>query len=227
MLRDALMDALRQTPALYFVGETRSKDEWKVLLDFAATGHLIVTTAHAGSLIEAVHKIFESLSVETPAERSEIASKLLAVIHLRNHEMPLKAVIKNGKPVTPVTNVLFPALWRRTPRAIAALTSDGLASLLPFRPKANPGVETRDGGGANSQSGPHVNTSVNQSGDGRTGPEQGGEELDSSLGHRWLIEQLIEDEKTNRNLHTVFGDELQNLTSQAYRKATEWDLQGG
>ena len=41
-LRDALTDALRQTPAVFFVGETRDKREWEVLLDFASTGHLVV-----------------------------------------------------------------------------------------------------------------------------------------------------------------------------------------
>jgi hypothetical protein len=33
-----------------------------------------------------------------------------------------------------VTNALFPTLWRRTPRGIAGLTSNGLASLLPHYP---------------------------------------------------------------------------------------------
>ena len=42
-------DALRQKPAVVFVGETRNRKEWEVLLNFAAAGHLVVTTAHAGS----------------------------------------------------------------------------------------------------------------------------------------------------------------------------------
>ncbi|HEU4769613.1 MAG TPA: ATPase, T2SS/T4P/T4SS family [Pyrinomonadaceae bacterium] len=130
LLEDALSDALRQTPALFFVGETRNKEEWKVLLNFAATGHLIVTTAHAGSLVEAMHKIFEAVDVTTAAERNEVASKLLAVIHLRSYDLSFNTGAKQGR-----TNALFPALWRRTPRGVAALTSDGLASLLPSRPK--------------------------------------------------------------------------------------------
>lgn len=82
-LRRALNDALRQTPTVFFVGETRQKEEWPVLLDFAATGHFIVTTAHAGSLVEAMHKIFEACNVRTSGDRAEIASKLLGLIHLR------------------------------------------------------------------------------------------------------------------------------------------------
>ncbi|HKY27400.1 MAG TPA: ATPase, T2SS/T4P/T4SS family [Pyrinomonadaceae bacterium] len=126
LLRDALTDALRQTPAAFFVGETRDKKEWELLLDFAATGHLIVTTAHANSLVEAMHKIFEARRVKTPADRSEIGSKLFGLAHLRMTNVPINDAGKTAE-------VLFPALWRRTERGVAGLTSDGLASLLPHR----------------------------------------------------------------------------------------------
>lgn len=116
-LRDALTDALRQTPTVFFVGETREKAFWRQLIDFAGTGHLIVTTAHAGSLSEAMHKIFEALRVRTPAERSEIANRLLGVVHVRRHP-----------------RILVPALWRRTPTGKNALTAEGLSSLLPYTP---------------------------------------------------------------------------------------------
>lgn len=122
LLEDVLSDALRQTPTVFFVGETRSKEEWEVLLDFAATGHLIVTTAHAGSLVEAMRKIFEARKVNTPAARGEVANKLLAVVNLK----PGKIKTDAGS-----TEVVFPALWRRTPRGVAGLTSDGLSALLP------------------------------------------------------------------------------------------------
>lgn len=126
LLRHALTDALRQTPAAFFVGETRDKKEWELLLDFAATGHLIVTTAHANSLVEAMHKIFEARRVKTPADRSEIGSKLFGLAHLR-----MANVKTNDEGKT--AEVLFPTLWRRTERGVAGLTSDGLASLLPHR----------------------------------------------------------------------------------------------
>lgn len=119
-LKEALEDALRQTPAVLFVGETRDKTDWRRLVDFAGTGHLIVTTAHAGSLTEAMHKIFEALDVRTPAERSEIANRLLGIIHIKRHVE---------------TNILVPAIWRRTPTGKNALTAEGLSSLLPYRPE--------------------------------------------------------------------------------------------
>ncbi|HJR07104.1 MAG TPA: ATPase, T2SS/T4P/T4SS family [Pyrinomonadaceae bacterium] len=120
-LQDALRDALRQTPKVFFVGETRLKEDWKALVDFAATGHLVITTAHAGSLIEAMHKIFLALEATTPAARNEVASRLLAVVHLKRMEIDRE----------PPLGVLVPALWRRVPRGLNALTSEGLASVLP------------------------------------------------------------------------------------------------
>jgi hypothetical protein len=89
-LEIALEDALRQTPAVFFVGETRQQSEWNLLLNFAATGHLIVTTAHAGSLVEAMHKIFEARAVKTSGGRSEIAKKLLGIVHLTREKLELE-----------------------------------------------------------------------------------------------------------------------------------------
>jgi hypothetical protein len=121
-LKEALEDALRQTPTVLFVGETRDKADWRRLVDFAGTGHLIVTTAHAGSLTEAMHKIFEALDVRTPAGRSEIANRLLGIIHIKRHAD---------------SNILVPAIWRRTPTGKNALTAEGLSSLLPYRPEGD------------------------------------------------------------------------------------------
>ena len=193
LLEDALSDALRQTPALFFVGETRNTEEWKVLLNFAATGHLIVTTAHAGSLVEAMHKIFEALHVKTAADRNEVAAKLLSVIHLRSYDLEV-----NGAAAKTTTNALFPALWRRTPRGIASLTSDGLASLLPSRPHeiGAAGVQSQEANGP------------------------------SCLGRRWLIQQIMEQQETLDELESVFQAEFNPLREQAYAKATEWDLRG-
>jgi hypothetical protein len=119
-VQEALRDALRQTPKVFFVSETREREDWRELINFAGTGHLIVTTAHAGSLVEAMHKIFLATKAKTPADRREVASRLLAVIQLRRMEL---GTHKYG--------VLVPAVWRRVPAGLNALTSEGLASVLP------------------------------------------------------------------------------------------------
>lgn len=119
-LKQALHDALRQTPKVFFVGETRQDRDWRTLLDFAATGHLVVTTAHAGSLIEAVRRIFLALGARTPADRNQIATRLIAVIHLKRATVAGHAA-----------GVLLPAIWRRVPKGVTALTAEGLAAVLP------------------------------------------------------------------------------------------------
>lgn len=120
-LETALHDALRQTPKVLFVGETRHRDDWRKMIDFSGTGHLVVTTAHAGSLIEAMHKILLATKARTPAARNEVASRLLAVIHLKRAE-----VVGFDK-----CRALIPSLWRRVPQGVTSLTADGLASILP------------------------------------------------------------------------------------------------
>ncbi len=116
-LRQAFKDALRQTPTVFFVGETRDKEEWKEILDFASTGHLVVTTAHAGSLTEAMHKLFSALRIKTPAERSELANRLLGIVHLR--------------PSRHNENIKIPAVWQQTPIGKNDLVAEGLSSMLP------------------------------------------------------------------------------------------------
>lgn len=113
-LKDGVADALRQKPALLYVGEVRSDDDWKALLSFAGTGHLAVTTTHAGSLARTFGGILAALQADTPADRSDISSRIIAVLHVR--EVYKKRV---------------PALWVQTARSRTAFTQEGLASLLP------------------------------------------------------------------------------------------------
>ncbi len=122
-LADATRDALRQTPALFFVGETRDERDWKTLLQFAGTGHLTITTGHAGSLVETMAQILHAANARTPAERSRIAGRIAALVHLRAYEP------ESGTP----DKVLVPAFWCRNPRSISSFTAEGLGSLLPSR----------------------------------------------------------------------------------------------
>ena len=122
-LREAIGNALRQTPAVMFVGETRDPEEWKLLLEFAGTGHLVVTTAHAGSLTEAMGNILQATKADDPAARSVVAERLLALIHLRPEERKINR------------SILIPALWHRTPEGIKTLMAEGLSSLVPNMPR--------------------------------------------------------------------------------------------
>ncbi len=132
-LTDALEDALRQTPSVFYIGEIREERDWPELLRFAGTGHLVIATAHAGSLIEAMARIFRGIGAETPAARGQIAQRIQAVIHQRKFD--LQRVVPGTDLPSPF-DVLLPALWRQTPAGVAALVSDGLSSVLPNAPNA-------------------------------------------------------------------------------------------
>lgn len=113
-LGHAITDALRQKPALLYVNEIRGDGDWRSLLDFAGTGHLAITTTHAGSLIEAFERILDAAEADTPEKRRRIASRIVAVVHLRLF----------GEDV-------IPSLWVQSSPALTALTQNGLSSLLP------------------------------------------------------------------------------------------------
>ncbi len=131
-LEDALLgDALRQTPSAVYVGEVRKPEEWKHVLAFARTGHLVVTTAHAGSLVEAMARLFREGGVLTAHQRGHLAETLLGVIHL--------ATLEGQSPAgtaAPAPAAVSVAVWRRTPAGIAGLVENGLSSVLPHNPSS-------------------------------------------------------------------------------------------
>ena len=144
-LQLALQDALRQTPSVFYVGEVRTESDWKSVMDFAGSGHLIVTTTHASSIVEFFKKVCTAigLSTPTPVERSALASKILGVVHLRPYAVPsrsedLPLCPPQPKVAIPASlcrkQIALPALWRRTSNGVNNLIADGLASILPYAP---------------------------------------------------------------------------------------------
>jgi hypothetical protein len=117
-IKSAVNDALRQTPSIFFAGETRDESDLRELIRFAGTGHLAFTTIHAGSLAEALGNIFQATETKTPAQRSIVADRLLALVHLRRGKVKER-------------NVVLPALWRYTAGGAKALMAEGCASLVP------------------------------------------------------------------------------------------------
>ncbi|MCA9217828.1 MAG: Flp pilus assembly complex ATPase component TadA [Planctomycetales bacterium] len=120
----ALKDALRQTPAVMYVGEVREADEWKQIISFAGTGHLVVTTAHAASLSEAMSRIITAAEADTPAKRREVASRILACIHLRKVDD-----VRSRKSSNKSVSLIAPTMWHRKPLSISSLVATGLSSV--------------------------------------------------------------------------------------------------
>jgi len=123
-LTSVIKDAKRQTPAVLFVGETRDPKHWKELLDFGSSGHLVVTTSHSGSVVEAMSQILSNTKAETPSQRSEVARRIRGIANIRSFTQLVKDQDNSLR-------TLLPALWMSTAQSINNLVADGLASILP------------------------------------------------------------------------------------------------
>jgi twitching motility protein PilT len=97
-----LMDALREDPDVLMVGEMREPEVMRHTLNAAETGHLVLTTVHSGTVIEALQRIVAAFPAEFQyGVRAQLADSLLAVICQRLIFMP-KANIR-----VPECEVLF------------------------------------------------------------------------------------------------------------------------
>jgi len=79
----ALHDALRHTPRYIFMGELRKSNDASQALRAAISGHLVITTIHAGSIEETINSLLK-LTSGTESEgfaRELLANGLAGVIH--------------------------------------------------------------------------------------------------------------------------------------------------
>jgi Tfp pilus assembly pilus retraction ATPase PilT len=126
-LTNVIRNAKRQTPALLFVGETRDSRDWKELLSFAGSGHLVFTTSHAASVVEAMSQILRETETQTPSQRSEVARRIIGIVNTRK----LNPITFNGDAPVSGARALLPAVWKNTPQSVNNLVADGLSSILP------------------------------------------------------------------------------------------------
>lgn len=77
----AIEDAMRSKPNVIVIGELLDPETTKAALHAATTGHLVITTAHAGSVTEALDSfIGKFTAAEQPQIRSRLSQSLLAVL---------------------------------------------------------------------------------------------------------------------------------------------------
>jgi hypothetical protein len=126
-IKSMLRSALRQTPAALYIGETRELADWQHILRFAGTGHLVSTTAHAGSLTEAIGFLLGGLKAITPAARRDVADRLVAVVHLRAESV--RAQWAGGEASD--MKVMLPSVWLGTRRGRHNMMALGKGSVLP------------------------------------------------------------------------------------------------
>ena len=229
-LKNAIKSALRQTPAIFYVGEVRDIAEWRVLLEFAGTGHLIFTTSHAGSLVEAMGKLFAATRSQTAARRAIVADRLAALIHLRADQAVLPPSPECKPKVMPcpgqaapttappfARNIVIPSLWRRTMLGAKTLMAEGQSSLLPH-----------GGAGAVESCGPPVGGQPSPS----PQPEDGSD-AQSCLGRTWFGDELwkcaesrLKDELSDCCDSSDAAELLDKFHREFRQRCVEWDLEG-
>lgn len=77
----AIEDALRSKPNVIVIGELLDPATTRAALHAATTGHLVITTAHAGSVTEALDSFVGKFTAdEQPQIRSRFSQSLLAIL---------------------------------------------------------------------------------------------------------------------------------------------------
>lgn len=118
---DAVDDALRMKPTIFYAGEIREKEDWSPLFRLAKS-HLVVLTTHASSLIGTFALIESHLDIKHESQRSELVSSIAGVVHMRGGKLT-----SSGKGM----RYLLPAAWKGDLKSRAAYTSAGLSSIMP------------------------------------------------------------------------------------------------
>src|SRR5207302_10629927 len=76
-----LLDALREDPDVLMVGEMREPETMRLTLNASETGHLVLTTVHSSTCVEALQRIVSAFSSEIQIGlRAQLADCLVAVI---------------------------------------------------------------------------------------------------------------------------------------------------
>ena len=77
----ALKNSLRQAPDVILIGEIRSQETMEFAIQFAETGHLVISTLHTTDVTSTVGRMADSFPVERQATiRQEISLALSAVL---------------------------------------------------------------------------------------------------------------------------------------------------
>jgi twitching motility protein PilT len=115
---DGLRAALRESPDVILVGEMRDPETVSLALTAAETGHLVLSTIHAGSAMGAVERVVNALpEVERSAVRTQLAGALRHVVI--QHLLPT-----TGSERIPAVGILV------VNHAVAAQIREGRTQLL-------------------------------------------------------------------------------------------------
>jgi twitching motility protein PilT len=76
-----LLDAMREDIDVLMVGEMRERETMRLTLDACETGHLVLTTLHSSTVVEALQRIVAAFPAgEQPSVCAQLADVLIAVV---------------------------------------------------------------------------------------------------------------------------------------------------
>jgi twitching motility protein PilT len=79
-----LLDSLREDPDVLMVGEMREPETMRLTLGASETGHLVLTTVHSGSCVEALQRVVSAFPAEIQSSvAAQLADCLVAVVAQR------------------------------------------------------------------------------------------------------------------------------------------------
>src|SRR5690606_28531519 len=77
----AIKSVLRQNPDIILIGEMRDRETFETAISAAETGHLVISTMHAGTVAQALTRLFEFFPPEQQIQaRRQIAGTLRGFI---------------------------------------------------------------------------------------------------------------------------------------------------
>jgi type II secretory ATPase GspE/PulE/Tfp pilus assembly ATPase PilB-like protein len=95
---------LRQDPDVIMVGETRDHETARMAVEASTTGHLVMTSMHTNSALEAVFRL-----LDLGVERYAIANSLLGVLHQRLVRKLCASCAEDGEYPAPIIERLYRA----------------------------------------------------------------------------------------------------------------------
>lgn len=96
---DGLRNALRRTPEVIYLGESRDRETFMTLPKIAESGHMGLTTTHANSIAA----IFSRIANEVGGDADGVIRSLVVSSHL----FVVQYLARNGNEVVPVQEVLL------------------------------------------------------------------------------------------------------------------------
>jgi twitching motility protein PilU len=99
----ALKSALREAPDMLLIGEIRDRESMLTALNFAETGHLVLSTLHAANVTQAIERIFNMHGTAyQDLIRMQLSENICAIISQR-------LVVSLENKLLPATEILLPS----------------------------------------------------------------------------------------------------------------------